>query len=586
MIKAAVYARYSSDLQRDASIEDQIRTCTERAKSSGWHIVEVYTDHAISGASMMRPGLQMLLQHAQSGKFDVVIAEALDRLSRDQADIATMYKHLQFASVTMHTLSEGEISNLHIGLKGTMNALFLKDLADKTRRGLRGRVEKGKSGGGLTYGYDVVRRISDSGTAVTGERTINDVEADIVRRIFKEYATGRSPKQIVVALNNEGIPGPSGKAWGPSTIYGNRERGTGILNNELYIGRLVWNRLRYIKAPDTGKRVSRLNPESEWIIKDVSEMRIVDDELWTAVKERQGIYSKREAPLWSRRRPPYLFSYLVKCGVCGGGCSMISQSHVGCSSARNKGTCDNRLSMKRETIEEAVLGALRTHLMNTDLCKEFCKEYTEHLNRVRHDHNASIGKFHKEKAKLEREKAKIIRSIKEGVPGSILKDDAIRVQSRLEELEVLLESVEEAPVLIHPNMAARYHEQVQNLVAALNDEEIRSEAADVIRGLVDKIVLMPKENGTELAIDLHGDLAGILSIATGRGLPSGTCSPLANASSLAPKRRSEPPLTEGEIQQVTMVAGVRNTLDLRDQQETVVAGARNHRYRHSLQVPV
>src|SRR5512144_2554802 len=64
-------------------------------------------------------------------------------------------------------------------------------------------------------------------------------------------------------------------------------RGTGILNNELYVGRLVWNRQRFIKDPDTGKRVSRPNPESEWVIHDVPELRIIDDDLWRRVKERQ-----------------------------------------------------------------------------------------------------------------------------------------------------------------------------------------------------------------------------------------------------------------------------------------------------------
>ncbi|PSL13475.1 recombinase family protein, partial [Shimia abyssi] len=66
-----------------------------------------------------------------------------------------------------------------------------------------------------------------------------------------------SPRAIAFGLNRDGIPGPRGKTWGASTLHGNVQRGTGILNNELYIGRLVWNRLRYIKDPDTGKRVSR-----------------------------------------------------------------------------------------------------------------------------------------------------------------------------------------------------------------------------------------------------------------------------------------------------------------------------------------
>jgi site-specific DNA recombinase len=101
-----------------------------------------YHDAAISGASViLRPGVQSLLQDAQRGRFDIVLAEALDRVSRDQADVATLFKHLRFAGVQIVTLAEGEISELHVGLKGTMNALFLKDLAAKTHRGLRGRVE-------------------------------------------------------------------------------------------------------------------------------------------------------------------------------------------------------------------------------------------------------------------------------------------------------------------------------------------------------------------------------------------------------------------------------------------------------------
>jgi site-specific DNA recombinase len=153
MTAAAICARYSSDNQRDASIEDQIRLCEERAKREGWAVRQRYTDHALSGASLMRPGIQMLLQDAAAGRFEIILAEALDRLSRDQEDIAGIYKRLRFAGVRIVTLSEGDVSDLHIGLKGTMNALFLKDLADKTRRGLRGRIEAGKSGGGLTYGY-------------------------------------------------------------------------------------------------------------------------------------------------------------------------------------------------------------------------------------------------------------------------------------------------------------------------------------------------------------------------------------------------------------------------------------------------
>ena len=167
-----------------------------------------------------------------NGRFDVVVAEALDRLSRDQEDTAGLFKRLTFAGVNIVTLAEGDITHLHVGLKGTMNALFLKDLADKTRRGLRGRVELGKSGGGLSYGYRV-RRATHDGMA-TGEREIAPAQAEVVVRILSVYLTGMSPKAIARQLNAERCPGPGGAPWNASTIHGNPARGTGILNNALY----------------------------------------------------------------------------------------------------------------------------------------------------------------------------------------------------------------------------------------------------------------------------------------------------------------------------------------------------------------
>jgi site-specific DNA recombinase len=191
-----------------------------------------------------RPGYQAMLEGARDGGFDIVLAEALDRLSRDQEDVAGLYKRLRFAGVRLITLAEGEISELHIGLKGTMNALFLKDLADKTRRGLRGRVAAGKSAGGIAYGYKVVRSVDAHGEAMRGDRAIDEAEAVAVRRIFQMFADGSSPTAIAKHLNQEGISGPGGNAWRDTAIRGHAERGTGILRNELYIGRLVWNRMR------------------------------------------------------------------------------------------------------------------------------------------------------------------------------------------------------------------------------------------------------------------------------------------------------------------------------------------------------
>ena len=180
-MRAVIYARYSSDQQRDASVEDQVRLCKERITAERWTLTQVYADRAISGATTLRPGYQGILEGAREAAFDVVVAEALDRLSRDQEDVAALFKRLKYAGIRLVTLAEGEVSELHVGLKGTMNALFLRDLADKVRRGLRGRIEDGKSGGGNSYGYDVVKQFDASGEPVRGDRTINAQEAPIVR---------------------------------------------------------------------------------------------------------------------------------------------------------------------------------------------------------------------------------------------------------------------------------------------------------------------------------------------------------------------------------------------------------------------
>jgi site-specific DNA recombinase len=116
---------------------------------------------------------------------------------------------------------------------------------------------------------------------MSGEREIEPAEAAIVERIFREFVAGVAPKAIAKRLNRDGIAGPFGGSWSPSTIHGNPKRGTGILSNELYVGRMVWNRLRYVKNPDTGKRISRLNPTADWIVKETPSLRIVNDELWS-----------------------------------------------------------------------------------------------------------------------------------------------------------------------------------------------------------------------------------------------------------------------------------------------------------------
>ncbi|MEQ1577665.1 MAG: recombinase family protein, partial [Hyphomicrobium sp.] len=251
-MRAAIYARFSSDLQDMRSITDQVAMARKYAETRGLKQITVYEDAAISGASVInRPGLQRLLNDAVAGKVQILITESLDRLSRSQADIAALYERLSFMGVRIETLADGHVSEIHVGLKGTMAALFLKDLAQKTRRGQMGRVKAGRIPGGRSYGYDVIPSVDDR-----GRRVINSKEAAIIRRIYTEYVAGKGTMSIVRALNQEGEPGPSGGKWNLSALIGSNQRRNGLLNNELYNGTIVYNRQRFLKDPATGKRVS------------------------------------------------------------------------------------------------------------------------------------------------------------------------------------------------------------------------------------------------------------------------------------------------------------------------------------------
>src|SRR5215469_796663 len=527
-MRAVTYSRYSTDLQRDASIEDQIRLCRKRIEQEGWTYLHAYTDRAMSAASTLRPAYQKLLEDARRSTFDIVVAEALDRLSRDQEDIAGLYKRLRFAGIRLFTLAEGEITELHVGLKGTMNALFLKDLADKTRRGLEGRVREGRSGGGLCFGYDVVGEYDAHGEPVRGGRGINEAQAAIVCRVFSEFADGKSPRRIAIGLNRDHVASPRAGDWDASTINGNTTRGTGILNNELYIGRLVWNRLRYIKDPETGKRVSRLNEPDRWVVQDVPELRIVPQALWDRVKERQLTLKRDTRPdaraksFWAQQRPRFLITGLAKCGECGSSYVKISANLFGCAAARNRGTCTNRLNIRRDTLEEIILEGLRTRLMEPNLFKVFCEEFHRELNRQRHDQHAAVAAKRTELDQVERRIRRIVELITDDdAPLRALKQELTNLEARQLVLKrELAEATAPAP-LLHPNLAEVYRQRVEHLHEALRDHDAGDEAFELIRSLIDEIRLVP--DGGQLHVELRGELAGILALAA-NGLKPGDLS--------------------------------------------------------------
>ena len=404
-----------------------------------------------------------------------------------------------------------QITDLHVGFKGTMNALYLKDLAQKTHRGLEGRVRSGMSGGGICYGYGLV-------PGQTGARKINQAEAAVVVRIFEEYAAGRSPQAITAQLNHERVPGPRGGPWRHTTIRGHITRGTGILNNELYIGRLVWNRQRFVKDPASGRRRSRPNESKRVIVEEVPELRIVLTAFQspslkarqTAIRESEGVTKARATRFWEQRRAQHLLSGLVYCGSCGSRLASVGRDYLACSAARGQGTCTNRKGVRRSPLEELIVQGLRQRLMAPEMVEEFVTAYHEEVNRHRREVTAARAGRERELAEVTRKLDKLIEALIEGYRTAGLQQRLEELEARKVALEQELTADPPPPVRLHPNLAQVYRAKVERLHEALADPGLRDEALGILRGLIERVVLHPAEDG--LQVEIVGEIVKMIEL--------------------------------------------------------------------------
>ncbi len=519
--RVALYARYSTDMQNPMSIEDQYRIVERYAQQRGWIVVARFSDSAISGSmSLSRPGFQELSDALPSKAFEVVLAESLDRLSRDQEHAARFYKAAKQSKVDIYTPARGRVDAMTLGLSSTMNAIFLEDLADKTRRGLEGRVAKGFSGGGRVYGYT---QGTDEGRApIKGALAIDGIEAAVVRRIFRDYAAGRSPIAIASALNDDGIPSPSvgterasSGHWKQNTINGNRARGTGILNNELYIGRRVWNRLSYGKDYQTEKRRSTLNPESEWRRVEVPGLRIVDQDLWDAVKARQESQAKRRSKVASTdphhlssgqslRRRKYLLSGLLHCGLCGGKMTVAGSGRYKayyCADAKEKGksVCEGFRGLKEARASELVLSALRSELMQPQAYEAFRESFRKHLVQSQGAAEDTLRLHDARVRDLETRHRNLLQAVETG-------DFAAAIVERLSAVDAELKEMKGKRGQIVPPTV----ELPGNLAAALSDEAVAGRSADELHELVERVDVHWDDAAAGHRLEVSGSLLEML----------------------------------------------------------------------------
>lgn len=507
-LRIGIYARYSADIQNPASVADQINLCKELVaqRFDEARIVSICQDAAISGATMERPGLLELLEEVNNGRIDVVVAEGLDRISRNLGDMARIHHLCRNANCRIFTSHEGEISDLHVGFKGTMNALFLKDLKDKVRRGHKASVLSGRVVASQAYGYRAVRGVTDErGRYLNGLREIYEPEAAVVRRIFSLVAEGVPVRAIVRMLNDEAVLSPAGKEWGVSSIIGSKARQAGILNNELYRGRIVWGRTKRIVDPLTGRARYVANPESEHVVTEAPEFRIIEDELW----ERAHALRRRNSPsagvkLGRPRANPdlkhnpsnkaYALTGFVRCGVCGSVKTLANAGRYVCDGYRKRRICSNARGTKEEIVAERLFPALIANLHETQGLKEEVCILTADADagRRRREEEASVLR---ERVRRLVDMIELAR-VRVEAPAKRIAD----LEARIRDLEVV------TPV---PDITLSDEEMKAILAAALTAISVHSDdrrLADPVRAalakIVDRIELTPivgQRSGEEIS---------------------------------------------------------------------------------------
>ena len=314
-----------------------------------------------------------------------------------------------------------------------------------------------------------------------------------------------------------------------------------------------------MKDPETGRRRSRARLADEQIVSAVPALRIVDQDLWDAVKARQAALDARAAaragttldaatdaapaPFWSQQRPRYLFSGLLRCGVCGGGFSKVSAQHFGCSTARNKGpaACTNRRTIRRDVLEATVLDGLRGRLMDPDLFKVFAEAFTAEWNRLQGEAAAAQTARADELKRVKQQIEHLVDALVAGTPAAAVKDRMAALEQRRLALEAEAATATAPAPRLHPSLAETYRRKVADLTAALARED-GAEAREMVRGLVEVVTLHPEGDG--LRVELRGELAAILTLAQGAerlrrgGTAAGSASVLAEQIKLVAGARS------------------------------------------------
>jgi DNA invertase Pin-like site-specific DNA recombinase len=396
-MKTAIYARYSSEQQRETSIEDQVRRCGELAQRHGLEpsLELTFSDAALSGTAKdlsKRAGYQQLLIAWDNRAFDTLLTDELSRLARDGVELALLQRRLQNTPVRLITADGIDTAQanweLLLGLQSIVSQQSVRDTQHRVVRGMIGQLERGFMVATPPFGYQLDRKFDAAGNRIGTHWRIDDEEAAIVREVYTMRRNGASLNTIAETLNRRCVPTPRAPRktvgyWRPGMLFK-------LLGNPIYRAEFVWNDSVFIraKAKKTGRPLK---------IRHFARplLRIVDDTTWhdcnRGTHSRTGFGGGRHA-----------LAGLIECGACGATLTVSSGKTPSlycaqCSQATRvsaPGATRYTGSVSMSGIKVMLLTALQ-ELLSPAMVADFKERLRqrlgggaeEELKRVRHQHD-------------------------------------------------------------------------------------------------------------------------------------------------------------------------------------------------------
>ena len=397
MTVAAIYARYSSDSQRDVSIEIQVEKCTDFATRHDWKVEQIYTDFAKTGRNVKRTGFQRMIEDAKKGMFDVLVFYKSDRFARN-IEMSRHYKTvLKEAGIRIFSVTEGESTDtpesfLAEGMQEVIAEWYSLNLSRQIKNGIEQNAKKLMANGVRRFGYDVDE---------TDHFIINEEQAAIVREMYERKLRGDSVNQISEWLEDIGCERRFGRKW-PATSVAR------LLKNPAYMGTYIFGEYEFEDAIPA----------------------IVDKDTFHRVNELMNTRQTR------KRRPvhhDYILSdklYCLKCGnrmrgVSGTGKSGRKYTYYSCLG--NEGC---RCHYPTDKVEESVMTVLMDRLISDGSAEQFAEAMIEFMSTI-----PNRTKEYEELLRaVKKRKANLVKSIADGIPADILKDELMDIQSEIDDI--------------------------------------------------------------------------------------------------------------------------------------------------------